>query len=99
MKSRALARTKYPSIYRRGGSYVVVFRDPGGRQRKRAAKTLAEARTLQSALRADVARGEYRPVFRLTFADYAAKWIDTYAGRTSRGIRQATRDGYRKRLE
>src|SRR4051812_33020062 len=99
MKTRPLERTNYPGIFQRGGRYVVVFRDPGGRQRKRAAKTLAEARALQATVRADVSRGEYRPVSRETFATYATRWIDTYAGRTSRGIREATRDDYRKRLE
>jgi integrase len=99
VKTRALQRTKYPGIFQRGDRYVVVFRDPGGRQRKRAAKTIAEARALQATLRADVSRGEYRPVSRETFASYASRWINTYAGRTSRGIRDATRDDYRKRLE
>ena len=35
-----------PGIYKRGSRYVVVFRAPYGRQRKRAARTLAEAREL-----------------------------------------------------
>jgi hypothetical protein len=65
---------------------------------KRAARTLAEARDLKATLTADVRRGEYRTLSKVTFAEYAPEWIRTYAGRTSRGVRDATRDDYRKRL-
>jgi integrase len=97
--STRLERVKNaPGIYRRGSRYVVVFRDPLGKQRKRAARTLAEARDLKATLTADVRRGEYRTLSKVTFAEYAPEWIRTYAGRTSRGVRDATRDDYRKRL-
>ena len=69
--SRSLVRTGVAGVYRRGSRYVVVFRDPQGRQRKRFARTLAEARDLKAMLRADVSRGEYRAQSRVTFADYA----------------------------
>ena len=81
------------------GAYVVVFRDPNGRQRKRSARTLAEARDLKAALTADVRRGEYRALSRVSFADYAAEWIESYQGRTSRGIRPETLADYRTDLE
>ncbi len=97
--SRSLVRTGVTGVYRRGSRYVVVFRDPQGRQRKRFARTLAEARDLKAMLRADVSRGEYRAQSRVTFADYAIEWIETYPGRTSKGIRPETRADYRKRLE
>jgi hypothetical protein len=97
--SRSLVRTGVAGVYRRGSRYVVVFRDPQGRQRKRFARTLAEARDLKAILRADVSRGEYRAQSRVTFADYAIEWIETYPGRTSKGIRPETRADYRKRLE
>lgn len=99
MASLKLEKTQTPGIYKRGGRYVVRFRDAGGRQRKRFAKTYHEARRLRSALSADVDRGEYREQSRTTFADYAAEWIESYAGRTSNGIREETRGDYRKRLE
>lgn len=99
MASPALEKTQTPGIYKRGGRYVVRFRDSGGRQRKRFAKTYKEARRLKSALSADVDRGEYREQSRVTFAEYAAEWIESYAGRTSKGIREETRGDYRKRLE
>jgi integrase len=96
--SRPLERTSTPGIFKRDGRYVVVFRDPQGRQRKRYAKTLAEAKDLKAVLRADVSRGEYRSVSKVVFADHALRWIETYPGRTSKGIDESTRDDYRKRL-
>lgn len=96
---RRLVRTSVPGIYRRGSRYVVVYRDPAGRQRKRSARTLAEARDVKAALRADVARGEYRALSRVTFAEYAAEWVEHYAGRTARGLREETRRDYRRAIE
>ncbi len=98
-QNRALVLTSTPGVYKRGGRYVVVFRDPHGRQRKRSARTLAEARELKAALTADVKRGEYRALSKVTFAEYAAEWIESYQGRTSRGIRPETIDDYRNDLE
>jgi hypothetical protein len=90
--------TGTPGIFKRGSRYHVVYRDPQGRQRKRAAATLAEARRLKASLGADVQRGEYVAECRLSFADYAAAWIDTYGGRTSRGVRDRTLRDYRRAL-
>jgi hypothetical protein len=87
----------HPGIFKRGGRYIVVYRDPAGRQRKRFAPTLAAARDLKSTLRADVARGEYRQLSRVTFAEYAAEWVETYRGRTRRGVGEGTRSDYRTR--
>lgn len=98
MSSPGLERTATPGIYKRGSRYVVVFRDPSGRQRKRSARTLAEARVLKGSLTAAVASGEYRSQSRATFAEYATEWIGTYSGRTSRGIRAETLADYRRDL-
>ena len=94
-----LERTSTPGIYRRGGRYVVVFRDPSGRQRRRSAATFAEARVLRSSLLADVARGEFRESSRARLEDYARDWVRTYQGRTSRGIRAETILEYERDLE
>jgi integrase len=96
--ARRLVKTGTPGIYKRGGSYVVVGRDLRGKQVKKFAKTLAEARVKKAELRADVARGEYRNTSRIAFADYAARWIATYDGRTARGIRSGTIRAYRRDL-
>ncbi len=53
-----LVKTKTPGIYKRGDRYVVVHRDPRGKQRKRFASTMAHARDLKASLTADVRRGE-----------------------------------------
>jgi integrase len=97
--SRRLVKTSSPGIFRRGGRYVVVYRDPSGRQRKQAARTLAEARELRATLTADVKRGEWRRLSRVAFDEYAGQWIDTYTGRTSRGVREATLRDYRRVIE
>jgi integrase len=96
--ARRLVKTGTPGIFKRGGSYVVVGRDVRGKQVKKFAKTLAEARVKKAELRADVARGEYRKTVRVSFADYAAQWIATYDGRTARGIRSGTIRAYRRDL-
>jgi integrase len=94
-----LIRTSTPGIYRRGSRYVVDFRDASGRQRRRSAATLAEARLLKSALVADVARGEFRPASRARLGEYARDWLRTYEGRTARGIRPETVEEYGRDLE
>lgn len=99
MSATTLTKTSTKGVYKRGGRYVVRFRDTRGRQRKRFAKTYKEALRLKSTLNADVHRGEYREASRVTFAQYAAEWLESYAGRTSRGIREQTLADYAKRLE
>src|SRR6266581_9254390 len=97
-QDRRLSKTGTPGIYKRGSRYVVVFRDPNGRQRKQSARTLAEARDVKAMLTADVRRGEYRALSKVTFTEYAAEWIESYTGRTSRGIRPETLADYRRDL-
>lgn len=100
MTSLTLERTATPGIYKRGGRYVVTYRDNGGKQRKRFARTLAEARRLKRGLSTDVDRGEYRESSRLTLAEYAAEWIETYTGRRKkRSIGAVTRADYRGALD
>jgi integrase len=96
---RPMDRTGTPGIFKRGNRYVVVARDHKGKQVKRFTTTLAEARDVKATLRADVARGEYRSRTRITFAEYAKTWLDTYNGRTSRGIRESTMVEYRRAIE
>lgn len=95
---RRLVPTKSPGVYKRGGAYVVRYRDPQGKQRQRAARTLAEARRLRSELSADVSRGEYRADTKTTFATYAERWLASYAGRTARGLKPETLAEYRRDL-
>jgi integrase len=94
-----LEKTSVPGVYRRGGRYTVKYRDPAGKQRSRSAATMAEARSLKAELSADLRRGEYRETSRLTFAEYAADWMRTYSGRTSRGLKATTLADYVSLLE
>ena len=83
-----------PGIYERGSRYVVVWQHRG-KQHKRSFRTLTEARAFQGETRS----GRARPVSRVTFADYFAEWIESYAGRTSRGFSETTRPEYRRPIE
>jgi integrase len=94
-----MVKTSTKGIYRRGNSYVVVYRALSGRQRKRFAATLAEARREKANITADIGRGEYREPSRIAFAEYALDWIETYRGRTNRGFGNNARDDYRGALE
>lgn len=93
-RSVALQRTSIPGVYRRGESYVAVWRQ-GGRQQKASYATLAEARAAKRAH----GQGLRAPRVPAGFADYAAEWIETYRGRTRRGLTRSTRTDYRRSLE
>jgi integrase len=98
MAAPKLEKTKTPGVYKRGGRYVVRYRHRG-EERKRFARTYAEARDLKATIRADIRRGEHRETAVLTFEEYAREWIGSYTGRTSRGFRESTRAGYRFSIE
>lgn len=99
-----LERTKTPGIYRRhvadcdggrcGCPYAIVWRHRG-RQHKATFRTLAEAREAKGNRDA----GDTRPASREPFAEYAQRWIDTYRGRTARGLAERTRRTYRRDLD
>ena len=94
MAAPTMQRTKYPGIYKRGGRYVVVWRHRG-KQHKSFHHSLAEAREAKAQRQA----GDRRPVAKVRFEDYFAEWIDSYAGRTSRGFSETTRPEYRRPIE
>jgi integrase len=74
------------------------MRNHEGRQFKRAAGTLSEAKQLQASLRTEIAYHTPGTGSRMTFAQYAEEWCNTYAGRTSRGIRPLTLRDYRRSI-
>lgn len=95
--SRKLVKTRHPGIFKRGSSYVVIWYDNDGKQRKESKPSLTLAMEFQGQRRA---RGMARiasPQDR--FEDYAPRWLESYVGRTSRGISEATRDAYRRALD
>lgn len=74
--------------------HVIVWRHRG-RQHTDTFRTFAEAREAKGTRDA----GDRRPVARLTFADYFVTWIDSYTGRTARGLTDRSRGLYRHNIE
>jgi len=95
-KSAPLVKTKTPGIYKRGSRYVFSYRVVG-KQRWESCRTLEEARRAKAARRTDLDRGEFEQRSRLTLHEYALEWIARYQG-GRRGIRESTRDDYRRIL-
>ncbi|MCK9251039.1 MAG: site-specific integrase [Solirubrobacteraceae bacterium] len=91
-------QTRWPAIYKRGKSYEYLWRDVHGRQRSGTARTLDEARKTKAAREREAEHGHTYDAG-LTFASYATDWIDRYQGRTARGFRENTRNGYRQQIE
>lgn len=89
----------HPGFWRRGKTVTFKYRDERGRQRWGSAPNLRAAQRRKKELEVDVSRGEYRARSRVTFTAYARQWVETYQGRTSKLIDEATRDSYRRRLE
>lgn len=73
-----LVKTKTRGLYRRGRSWVAVFR-AGGRQQWRSFPTRSEAELYLARARVDVARGTFRAPVKMRFGDFAAEWLRDYA--------------------
>jgi integrase len=99
-----LERTNTPGIYRRHTKgcgrgrcpcpYVVVWRHRG-KQHTETVRTFAEARETKGKRNV----GDRRPSSRQSLEEYARRWLDTYQGRTSRGLADSTRRTYRRDME
>jgi hypothetical protein len=99
-ESRKDQRTTEPGIYKRGNRNLVMYRDADGKQHRRSGgATLKEAKDTKARLRASVSDGVDTEVSREKFTAYARTWIEHYAGRTDRGVRDETRRDYRRVLE
>lgn len=94
-----LERTNVPGVYKRGSRYTFVYRDAQGDQRWGTADTKSEARRLKIQFEAQPALLTSGDWARRAFGEYARHWIDTYAGRTSAGVRSSTIASYRAHLE
>lgn len=90
-----MTKTAYPGVYKRGSRYVVKYLDHRGAQRKESFRTLADAREAKGRRQS----GERRAYSRQPFTDYATEWLDTYQGRTARGLSDSTRRSYRRSIE
>jgi integrase len=94
-----LEATSTQGIYRRGSRYAVIYRDAEGRQRQESARTLDDARRLRARRVASVDDGSYQPRQRQKFAEYAREWIERYQGNGRRGLREDTREEYKRDLK
>lgn len=78
------------AIYTRGSRYVVVWLDRG-KQHKEFFHTKAEAKEARGTRQA----GERKAFSKARFDDYAEHWLESYGGRTKRGLDEDTRALYR----
>jgi integrase len=90
-----------PGIYsrdrkgKRTPSCVVVYNDETGKQRRKTLPNLRAAEAFQGRVKG----GERQAESRLTFSTYADGWIESYTGRTARGVSDGTRESYRESLK
>jgi integrase len=100
---RRLCKTKTPGVFKRvdgkgnAVGYVCVFR-AAGRQRKRHARTYAEARKLKRESEADRDRGVLQERSAVTLRRFLDEWVERYRGQGRRSFRENTRDEYRRLL-
>ena len=79
-----------PGLTMRGSCYVYDWRDPSGaKYRRKAGDTLDEAIAFKARIDMEMNTGVFVPGSRITFAEYAAHWIDTHP------LKDQTRARYR----
>ena len=89
----------HPGFYRiPSGAITFRFRDRRGQRRWASAPTIKAAERKRVELELAVERGDHQGS-KERFDVYARAWLDTYEGRTARGINETTRDDYRRRIE
>ena len=68
-----------PGLSRRGDSYVYNWRVASGQVfRRKAGTTIDEAISFKTRIDAELNAGVFVPGSRVTFAEYAAHWIETH---------------------
>lgn len=68
-----------PGLSRRGDTYVYDWRDASGHKfRRKAGNTIDEAIAFKTRIDAELNAGVFVPGSRITFAEYAAHWIETH---------------------
>jgi integrase len=87
---KAVAVEGHPGIFQKGSRYQVRYRHDG-RQVAKSFRTLTEAKRF----RGKVETGDARPTSSEPFRTYALRWLDTYTGRTAKGLSASTRASYR----
>jgi integrase len=98
---RRLVKTKTPGVFKRIDGegktigYACVYRS-AGRQRKRYARTYAEAKRVKRESETDRDRGELQERTAVTLRGYLDEWVERYRGQGRHGFRENTRDEYRR---
>jgi integrase len=91
---KAVAVPGAPGIFQKGSRYQVRYRHHG-KQVAKSFRTLTEAKRF----RRDVEHGDAKPTTSRTFRAYSAEWLDSYGGRTAKGLSETTRASYRDAIE
>lgn len=92
---RRLVKTKTPGVFKRIDGegrtigYTCVYRS-AGRQRKRHARTYAEAKRIKRESETDRDRGELQERTAITLRRYLDEWVERYRGQGRRGFRENT---------
>lgn len=92
------SKTRTPGVFKRGDRYVVMYRDPLGRQKQESARTYDQARSLKANRDRERADRAFAPEHKVPFEEFAMSWVERYQGKGRRGFREATRDDYRRDL-
>ena len=91
---------KHPGVSKRAdGSYSMRVTDGRGRRRRVTGRTISEVKAKAAAVKTDARRGDVTAEPSTPFDAYARLWVETCPGRTEKGLREETRDEYRKVLE
>jgi integrase len=93
-----MVKTRTPGVYKRGGKYVVVYRDSAGKQRKESTRTYELARRLKATRDHEVATASLDMGREIRLADFSRTWVDQYRGKKT-VIRERTRRDYRRHLD
>jgi integrase len=92
-----MVKTSVPGVFKRGGKYVVTYRDRDGRQRKESTRTLREARVLKSRRKVET-EGGFKVGGRLIpFHEFAEKWMEDL--NHGPGRRDRTKRDYCRQME
>ncbi len=95
MSAAKMVKTRHPGIYKRGSRYIVTWRHRGV-QHKESCENMATALEVQGERR----KPESRAVTsRQWFEDYATAWLDSFTGRTARGIASTSLSDYKRSME
>jgi len=94
MDDRRTPVPNHPGIYKKGSRYQVRYRHHGT-ERLKSFRTLSEA----ARFKGQVAAGDTQPTSREPFKTYGKRWIESYTGRTARGVSDGTRASYSDALE